>query len=169
MPAQPKPSAADTACQQGSANTTSAPECLQYRKGLYPPTVPLALVELIETELAYGFHYQRKLTIQYGNPVTGKAWVDKPVTGFLSVIDGPQLVLKKNQSRKAHDVVLLGNIVRVETPSRVLYRHPTYHTHAEAQPEITEQNTDRALRRISIGRHGSTSSEQHGEAGEAAL
>ena len=55
----------------------------QYHKGLYGANTPLALVELIESEVGsdpedlLAYHRRRKLTIQYGNPLSGKAWAGR--------------------------------------------------------------------------------------------
>ena len=155
----------------------------QYHKGLYGANTPLALVELIESEVGsdpedlLAYHRRRKLTIQYGNPLSGKAWAGTPgapahITGFIGLskptVDGEalQLHIKKYEGRKAHDVVLLNNIVRVMmSGGSVLYRHPLYHTH-EDKPPVIEENQDtggRALRRVAVSRHGSDSSEQTGD------
>lgn len=138
----------------------------QYRKGLYGPNTPLALVEFIEEELGLideylGFHRKRKLTIQYGNPLTGKAWVDKPITGYIEVdpSNPEQLIIKKWENRKAHDFVLMNNIVRITSGATMHYRHPLFHTHSDVPPVIEESHDTggRALRRVSVGRNASNS------------
>jgi hypothetical protein len=149
---------------------------LHYHKGLYGPNTPIALVAFIEEELeasqAYlGFHRKRKLTIQYGNTLTGKAWVDKPVTGFIELLEAEggtepilrQLIIKKQSGRKTHDVVLINNIVRISTEYSVHYRHPLFHTHSEKPPVVEEtQSTGRALRGVRLGRNASDNSESAG-------
>jgi hypothetical protein len=139
---------------------------LHYHKGVYGPNTPIALVEFIEGELGLegaclGFHRHRKLTIQYGNPLTGKAWVDKPVVGYIELApENPtQLIIKKQSSRKAHDVVLINNIVRIATDYSVHYRHPLFHTHSEKPPVVEEtQNTGRAFRGVRVNHNASDNS-----------
>lgn len=139
----------------------------QYRKGMYGPNTPLALVEFIEEELGLegmylGFHRMHKLTIQYGNPLSGKAWVDKPVSGYIEADPSNplQLIIKASDKRKAHEIVLMNNIVRISDGLKVLYRHPLYHTHTDKPPVIEEsQDSGRAHRRVSIGRNASNNQE----------
>jgi hypothetical protein len=136
----------------------------QYHANLYGPNTPLALIEFIEEELAgqegaLGFHRRNKIIIDYGNPLTGRAWADN-ATGYLKLVGctPPGLVLLKTPKSKVGTPVLMNNVVRVQiAKGGIKYRHPLYHTHLDKPLVIEEENTDgRALRRISLGRHGST-------------
>jgi citrate lyase synthetase len=143
----------------------------QYRKGLYGANTPLALVEFIEEELGLakeylGFHRARKLTIQYGNPLTGKAWIDSPTSGYIEIdpTNPTQLIIKSSTKRKAYDVVLMNNIVRIASGTTVHYRHPLFHIHTDQPPIIQESNTDvRAFRRIVVGRNDSSNQTAPGD------
>ena len=134
-----------------------------YHAGLYSPQTQLALIECIENELALvndpiGFHRQQKLTIKYGHPWTGKAWIDEPVTGFLLLVGG-ELVLQSSKRGKTAQVVLTHFIVRISSGAETKYRHPLYHEHTEKPPTVIETKpAQRAVRRISFSRSSDGSS-----------
>jgi hypothetical protein len=139
----------------------------KYHDGLYGPTTPLALIECLEVQVGtsydpLAYHRAQKVTIQYGNPTTGRTWGDLPVTGFLALTgtETPTVVLKTTPKSKTGTPVLLGNIVRITSARTVLYRHPTFHIHIDTPPvvEETHDNADRALRRVAFRNNDSDSS-----------
>lgn len=120
-------------------------------------------MEVIEEEINVhegylGFHRRaRKLTLDYGNTLTGRAWADN-ATGYIELAADGSVVIKKTERSKTVEPVLLHNIVRITSGAQVCYKHPLFHTHLDKPPVIEETAAvdARALRRISIGRHGST-------------
>lgn len=147
-----------------------------YHPEWYGPNVPRQLIDFFEEQyrrrqealqrdcgalgraLAIQGHRYR---LHYGNPTTGRAWGDAD-EGYLSMSTGiaARFITLRNSASTGGPAVLMDNIIKVEMTKGgvVIYRHPTYHTHEDKPPEDTGPTDGRALRRVVLGRHGSTNS-----------
>src|SRR5690606_5877900 len=85
------------------------------------------------------YRSQQRVRLWYGNPETGKAWLEEhDVMGYIGRSTGEQkvpLLVCRSNSTGGYQINT-ENIVRVDTTRGVrLYRHPAFHT-GLSEPEI---------------------------------
>jgi len=131
-----------------------------YYPDLYGPHTPLQLIVFFERQLQYlasHTYLGERFRFHYGEPLTGRAWGDCD-TGYVSMSTGtqPAPIVLHNCNSTGGPAILMNNIVKIEATlgNRVIYRHPRFHTHDEEPPEVVTSTENRALRRISLVRHG---------------
>src|SRR5690349_6014386 len=103
----------------------------------YPTTTPDAvIVELDDARRAFRAipHHASRLKITYGDSVTGEAWADAPVVGYVGNTMVPrEPTLLHNRRSTGGYIIECPHIVRIEFANAqrggVLYEHPTYHAH----------------------------------------
>lgn len=100
-------------------------------------STPVAVCDVLRTYNLASKVPGNRLKIWYGDVETGKAWGDKPSTGYIGRspgINGTNKVplLIHNARSRGGDPIMDDCIVRIEHASeagqRLLYTHPNFHT-----------------------------------------
>jgi len=131
---------------------------------LYSEHMSFALVMFFEREIermrdGSWYHKKQKYRITYGNHLSGRSW-EVCDEGVITVSNDdliPRLVVQTDGRRKLGIIIMLENIVKIETvpEEKTVYRHEFFHMPDEAAPDdpADQYIEGRRHRGIKIRRH----------------